>query len=255
MTIAPNSPKVLSLESSGRSGSVGLLDGQVVVSEATLPSGTRTAAGFAPLIAAQLAGAGWKATDIDLVAVTSGPGSFTGLRVGTTTAKVFAYAAKSELIGVDTLHAIAFRLSSEAGEFVSELTRPGSTPARLSVVMDAQRKELFFADFEWSSDGELTMKSECRIVDALAWMEGLDADTRVVGPGLSMKLADGATVNERLLESDSPPMVMPVESWAATAAGVGRLACSQYEEGVRDDLWKLVPQYHRLSYAEENAAK
>ena len=68
---------------------------------------------------------GWKPGDVELVAVTIGPGSFTGLRVGLATAKTFAYAVGARMLGVDTLETIA------AGV-------PGDVAA-VSAVIDAQR--------------------------------------------------------------------------------------------------------------------
>ena len=68
---------------------------------------------------------GWRPDDVQLVAVSVGPGSFTGLRVGVTAAKVFAYAVGAEVLGVDTLEAIAAASPDDVAE--------------VSAVIDAQR--------------------------------------------------------------------------------------------------------------------
>src|SRR5690606_26963117 len=131
---AGRSMKILALETSGMSGEVALLDdGQLLVTE-TLSPQQRTAQSLAPGIASSLAKANWRAQDIGLVAVTIGPGSFTGLRVGATTAKTFAYAAGCEVLGVDTLEVIAQQA-------------PVSSDT-LWAVLDAQRSQLFAARFE-----------------------------------------------------------------------------------------------------------
>ena len=61
-------------------------------------------------MAAVLSEAGWRPRDVELVAVTIGPGSFTGLRIGVTTAKTFAYAVKCQAMGIDTLEGVAPRV-------------------------------------------------------------------------------------------------------------------------------------------------
>ena len=71
----------------------------------------------------------WEALSIDLVCVTTGPGSFTGLRIGVTTAKTFAYAAAAELVGTHTLAVLAAGVEQASG--------------RLWAILDAQRQELF----------------------------------------------------------------------------------------------------------------
>src|SRR5205085_2589499 len=76
---------------------------------------------------------GWRPGEVELVAVVTGPGSFTGLRIGVTTAKTFAYAVGCEVMGVNTLLAIASRA-------------PAGT-ARLHVALDAGRDEAYVASF------------------------------------------------------------------------------------------------------------
>src|SRR5687768_6416743 len=105
--------RILALETSGRSGSVAALIGQVVpvrtrvIGQQALDDHQRNAQSLAPAIRSLLDVAGWRPADVQLVAVTAGPGSFTGLRVGVTTAKVFAYATSAAVLGVDTLEVIA----------------------------------------------------------------------------------------------------------------------------------------------------
>ena len=72
---------------------------------------------------------GWKPGEVQLIAVTVGPGSFTGLRIGVSTAKALAYALATPLIGVNTLEVILRQA-------------PAGLP-RLQAVLDAQRYELF----------------------------------------------------------------------------------------------------------------
>jgi tRNA threonylcarbamoyladenosine biosynthesis protein TsaB len=228
---------ILALETSSQAGSVALLHGQVVgaevsdsvLSQRMLPADRRSAQSLAPTIAQVLAEAGKRPGDVGIVAVTLGPGSFTGLRVGVTTAKTFAYAAGCECLGVDTLEVIAAQAPLEK-----------QLGGELHAVLDAQRKELFLARFRW--DGSVLVRlEENRIVPADQWLAGLAPGTTVTGPGIN-----------RLIDR------LPADVVAASelhrnpqAVTVGGLAWREYQRGRRDDLWKLAPKYLRPSAAEE----
>ena len=222
---------ILALETSSLAGSVALLDGDNVLAESLLPADRRSAVSLAPAIESLLRSAGRRAAEVQLVGVTVGPGSFTGLRVGVTTAKTFAYAAGCEVLGVDTLEAIAAQADvAEARE--------------IHAVFDAQRKELYLARFR-AAGVQLTRLEPNRITAAEAWLESLVPGTLVSGPGLAR------------WESRLPAGIIaaPSEHREPRATTVGRLAYREYQIGRRDDLWKLAPHYLRPSAAEERPQK
>src|SRR5436190_8290305 len=99
--------RILAIETIDQSGSVAALEGDRPLAMRKLDATLRSAATLAPAIVELLAEANWHPGDVQLIAVASGPGSFTGLRVGVTTAKVFAYAVQADVIGVNALEAIA----------------------------------------------------------------------------------------------------------------------------------------------------
>ncbi len=101
--------RIISWETTGTAGSVAALIDDRVLLERYLPDEQRSAQSLAPSIDALLAEVGWRPAEVELIATAVGPGSFTGLRVGVTTAKMFAYAVNCPLIGVNTLEAIAAR--------------------------------------------------------------------------------------------------------------------------------------------------
>src|SRR5436190_10497667 len=94
--------RIMAIDSSGRFGSVatlvGDLNGASSLRQIALPETQRTAQSLALAIQELLTATGWAPRDVNLVAVTIGPGSFTGLRIGVTTAKAFAYAADTEIV-------------------------------------------------------------------------------------------------------------------------------------------------------------
>jgi tRNA threonylcarbamoyladenosine biosynthesis protein TsaB len=230
--------RILAIETSGRYGSLALLgtDGErlSVLAETTLtPAHGRTAQALAPALQDALAEVDWPAKSIRLVAVAVGPGSFTGLRIGVTTAKTFAYAVGAEILSVNTLAVMA--------------AQAPWTPAPLWTTLDAQRQQLFVARFlpVESAVGALEMVDDTAIMSQDEWFAGLHAGDRVTGPPLK-KLAP------RL-----PPEVIftPPTCWEPSAAFVGRIAWRAFQSGRRDDLWRLAPIYYRPSAAEEKAAR
>jgi tRNA threonylcarbamoyl adenosine modification protein YeaZ len=152
--------RVLAIETVGTTGSVALLQGDAVVAESVLDPAQRSAQSLAPAIDELLRRHGWQPAQVELVAVATGPGSFTGLRIGVATAKVLAYAVGCPILDVDTMSAIAWRVPRDVERF--------------SVVVDAQRGELFVADFERTADGRLSGGDTTRIVDAAQWIAALE---------------------------------------------------------------------------------
>jgi tRNA threonylcarbamoyladenosine biosynthesis protein TsaB len=165
------------------------------------------------------------------VAVATGPGSFTGLRIGVTTAKAFAYACGCQAIGVDTMSAVAEQVPAAF--------------ARFSVVVDAQRGELFVADFERTAEGELRGRESTRVVDAARWLGELEPGRVVSGPGLA-KWAARAKPDTVLVEA---------ALWSPVAATIGRIGARDFAGGRRASVFELVPEYVRRTAAEEQWEK
>jgi tRNA threonylcarbamoyladenosine biosynthesis protein TsaB len=157
---------------------------------------------------------------VQLVAVTSGPGSFTGLRVGITTAKTFAYAVGAEVLGVNTLEVLAHQAPPEA--------------TAVKAVLDAQRQDLYAASFPQAV-------TDMQIVAIDAWLASLAPGETVIGPIL-------ARLRPRIPDYVH---IAPESTWFPIASTVGQVAWRNYMAGERGDLWQLVPVYLRRSAAEE----
>jgi tRNA threonylcarbamoyladenosine biosynthesis protein TsaB len=186
---------------------------------------------LAPALRTLLDAAGWEPASLGLVAVTVGPGSFTGLRIGVTTAKAVAYATGAELIGVNTLAALA--------------AQPPKSESPLWTIMDAQRGELFVSKFTLEQSGNIVSACDTTIESRGAWLAKLCEGDRVTGPAL----------RRMALPFPSGVTMVPEEYWQPTAVSVGRVGWSSFCGGQRDDVWKLLPQYYRLSAAEEKVAR
>jgi tRNA threonylcarbamoyladenosine biosynthesis protein TsaB len=255
--------RILALETSDQTGSVAALDGDNLLEELILEQSQRSAQSLAPAMQNLLRRVGWQPSDVQLVAVSVGPGSFTGLRVGVTAAKVFAYAVGAEVLGINTLEVIVagtLRVpSAEAAESGCECLAAVGTTARppsqaavpaaakpppapvLQVIIDAQRGDVVVQSFVLQPDGWFAEAAPMQLLSADAWLSQLRAGAIVTGPGLER-------LHDRLpLGVEAPDWRL----WHPRAAVVGRLAARHYALGRRDDLWKLVPHYYRPSAAEE----
>lgn len=236
--------RVLALETSGRVGSIALLtapaDGPAaVVAAQALPPGERSAQTLLPAVKRLLAEQQWRPADLGLIATTTGPGSFTGLRIGVVAAKTLAYALRTQLVGVHTLAAMAL-----AWRQCIASTPPAEAPARLWTVLDAQRQELFAACFERGSDLASAPAPPTSILAVDDWLGRLAPGDAVTGPPLS-KLLD------RLPAGAAP---LPASEWSPSASATGLLAIELERRGHTTAPLSLAPNYYRKSAAEEKAA-
>ncbi len=227
--------RVIALETSERIGTLAALrvqDGQTeLLCSRNLSGKQRTAQSLLPALQELLEACGWKPQDLTLVCTTRGPGSFTGLRLGITTAKTLAYATGAELVGISTLAAIGASVPTEH--------------ERLWTILDAQRRELFVACFEkdWQSGGNnLPPTHILRIED---WLKQLRTGDLVAGSPLK-KLGEYLPLG---VEAVAP------EFWAPQATRVGHLGIAAHKRGQAVDPMQLVPEYFRKSAAEEKAER
>ena len=101
--------RLLAIESSAAELSLALFDGLELRLERAQPALMRQNESLAPLVVAALAEAGWKPGELGLIAISLGPGSFTGLRTGLAFAKGLSYATGAKLVGIPTLDAWALQ--------------------------------------------------------------------------------------------------------------------------------------------------
>jgi tRNA threonylcarbamoyladenosine biosynthesis protein TsaB len=176
--------------------------------------------------------AGLSAGSIDIFAVGLGPGSYTGLRIGLTAAKVLAYTTGRPLVGFDSLEAIARNAPADA--------------SRVAVVADAQRGDLFTADFARDAPGgPLVRRTPTRVEPLDDWLARLDPATFVLGPGLELgRLRAMLPGHVRAL----PP---GDELHWPDGQRLLCLARDLWKGGRRDDPWFLEPVYLRRSAAED----
>lgn len=217
----------LILENSGRVARVGLARGGAVVRRAELDAARRHARELVPAIDGLLRAEALAPRDLAGVIAGRGPGSYTGLRVGLSTAKALAYALGCELRAIDTFAAVAEQAPADAGS--------------VWVIADALQEQVYVQRFDRTGAGWEPFQ-ELRIGTVDEWLNGLPRGAWVSGPGVSAYDARIPPDCPRVPEPDREPRV---ESALAVGARVRPLT--------RDELFALEPLYLRGSSAEEKA--
>jgi tRNA threonylcarbamoyladenosine biosynthesis protein TsaB len=229
--------RVLALDTATAATAVGLVDTDKDLSRDARrvpPPGARPghAAELLPLAEEVLAAAGLGWGDVDRIAAGTGPGSFTGLRIGLATARALALAGGAELVGVSTLRALAAAVEAE----------PEFRPEIVLAVLDARRGEAFAAAWEHGATA--------LIEPAALAPEALAARVRAL-PGRPVGVGDGALAFRDLLEDAGtviPDDASPLHLVQATV--LARLGA----EAVPGDPAAVLPDYLRAPDAKPRAA-
>jgi tRNA threonylcarbamoyladenosine biosynthesis protein TsaB len=220
-------PRALILETSGRIGRVALAQADELLSDRRLDEARRHARDLVPAVAELLAAQGWRPKDVQVVLVSRGPGSYTGLRVGIMSTKAFAYATGCRLLAVDTFAALALQAPAEA--------------TRVDVLADAQQEKVYAQSFARLHASAWAPAAPLRIQTMTDWLAGRERDAWVTGPGLR-------AYGSRL---PATAQVVDAAAWDPQPESILKLGLARYRAGERDDLWSLEPLYLRPSSAEE----
>lgn len=218
--------KILAIESSAKAVSAAVCEGGKIIAQSYQNNGLTHSRTLLPIIEDMLKNAEIKLSDIGLIAVARGPGSFTGIRIGVAAAKGLSWASEIPATGVSTLEAMARQLT-----FVGGIICP---------VMDARRSEVYNALFEMQS-GELIRLCEDRAIS----LEDLSEEMKKSGEKYFL-VGDGAELcYNYLLDKDVSAIIAPEHLRYQSAFGV---AMAAGREGC--DAQALKPVYLRLSQAE-----
>ena len=220
---------VMGIDTSTTQGGVALLSGQGVVCEYTLNIKATYSERLLPLIDRALRDAGITLGQVEGFAVAVGPGSFTGLRIGLSTAKGLAVVGGQPLVGVSTLEAMAWTLP-----FCAHPVCP---------ILDARKGEIYCALFRHEGDRLIRLMDDTATApDRLL--------SRIQQP--TVFLGDGLVAYEGLVQSQLKELALfpPLAGRGGRAAAVAELGRCRLLRGDRDDLMQLAPQYLRPSEAE-----
>lgn len=170
--------------------------------------------------------------EVDAVAVTSGPGSFTGLRIGVTAAKALAFALEVPIIGVPTLDVMAHGMV-----FTDYLICP---------IMDARRNQVYTALYKWQ-ENTLNRLTEHLAADIEAYLVELSEREEKI-----IFLGDGVGVYKEKIEDILGDRAIFAPSFCNMqhASVLADIAAGLYAEGKAEDPSLFVPMYLRKSQAE-----
>lgn len=219
--------KLLALETSGLSGSVALWDDGTVTERSLATEGRRHAQTLIAELKILLDERGVKLANIDGIAVSIGPGSFTGLRVGVVAAKTLAYAVGCGVLAVDTLASFAEPAPSDW--------------SRVHVISDAQRGDVFHGEYQRDAAGHFELLAPIRILVGENFRAGLSPADFVLGP----------SAKRWMTENSGPHFIHEAWSLQPSATNIATIAARKWMAGERSDLWTLAPFYLRPSAAEE----
>jgi tRNA threonylcarbamoyladenosine biosynthesis protein TsaB len=223
--------RILGIDTATSCGGVGIIDDDAVVAEYAFHREETPSAQLIPAIQALLQEARIAIHEIDGIAVSMGPGSFTGLRVGLSAVKGFALAAERPVAGVPTLDALAAQLPS--------------TPSLICPLVDARKGEVYTALYKQGGNGKVEQLSPYQVLSPARLLEELPLqETVFVGDGVDVY---GELVRERL--AGKAFFVSPHLN-CLRGSTVAERGLQHIKEGKKDDISSLVPIYVRRSDAE-----
>ncbi len=208
------SPMILGIESATSRVGCALGDASGVLAARESAQPRRHAESLVPQIAEVLRESGVEAADIEVVAVDVGPGLYTGLRVGITTAIIMAHALDAAMVPVTSLELVARRAADERAAERSW--------GRIDAVVDARRGELFHGaltpEGDWISEPAVVAPE-----DLAATLRSTAAETLLVGDGVEAHAEVFARAGLSIEGSSVHPSAETIVELAAAAVAAGKV--------------------------------
>ena len=237
--------KILALDSSGLVASVALAEDDNLIAEYTVQYKKTHSQTLLPMLEEIGRMVELDLSTVDAVAVAAGPGSFTGLRIGSATAKGLAFALEKPIVPVPTVDGLAFQMYG-----ARDLVCP---------IMDARRNQVYTGIYEFLPDqiGRFAydmhvIREQCAVsFDEIAEaLNGLDRSVIFLGDGVPV-------FRERMERMMRVPYTTaPLHRARQSAAAIAALGSLYYRQGKAVSGAEYAPEYLRLSQAErERAAK
>lgn len=228
--------KILGLDSSGIVASVAIVEDDVLIAEYTVNYKKTHSQTLLPMLDEIAKMTELDLNSIDAIAVAAGPGSFTGLRIGSATAKGLGLALKKPLIAIPTVEGLAYNLYD-----ISGLICP---------IMDARRKQVYTGIYRFT-DHQLKVVEDQMAVPMETVIEKLNQ----YGEAVTF-LGDGVPVFHDLIAEKMtvPYSFAPAHVNKQRAAAVATLGEIYYRQGKTETAMEHVPDYLRVSQAERERA-
>ena len=228
--------RILALDSSGLVATVAILEDEQTVAEYTVNYKKTHSQTLLPMLDEIVKMTEFDLSTIDAIAVAGGPGSFTGLRIGSATAKGLGLALNKPLIHVPTVDGMAYNLFGNAG--------------LICPMMDARRNQVYTGLYRFETEFEIVEEQMAISVQEL--IEKLNQ----YGEKVTF-LGDGVPVYQNQLEEGLTVdySFAPAHMNRQRASAVGALGMKYYAEGKVESAKEHQPDYLRLSQAERERAE
>ncbi len=228
--------KLIALDSSGLVASVAVVEDDILVAEYTVQYEKTHSQTLLPMLDAVRNMIDLDFDTVDAVAVAAGPGSFTGLRIGSATAKGLAFAMGKPIVPVPTLEGLAYQLYG--------------TDRLVCPIMDARRSQVYTGLYAFEQEGEHFSLRTIERQKAIAFSdiaEQVNELNRAV-----IFLGDGVPVfREEIRKTLQVPYAFaPAHMNRQRAACIGALGCVYFSQGKYQEAGEHAPEYLRLSQAE-----
>ena len=217
--------RILIIDTHSSLSSVGIVEDERLLGEISIDEAYTHSDNLVPMIRELFQRTGLKPEDMDGFAVCKGPGSFTGLRIGMTTAKTFAQLFNKPIVGISTLKALAVKVQGE-GPIVP--------------IVDGRGGNVYYAVYEREGD-VLKERVQPGFIRLKELLERDPGDFLYTGQDTA--LFPDLSGRSTLLPAGS--IVSPL----------GLLALERLEAEERDELFDLSPDYLRLSQAQRDYLK
>ena len=234
MLIKVQKPLCIAVETSGRAGSVAIGQGHEMLAEMRFSGLLRHSIELLTGAEELLVGIGKKPEDVGQINCVIGPGSFTGLRISVTMAKMFSMATGAKIVGVKTSDALAENASDYMEDTNAQLTR-------IATVIDAKRGDFFVTVFE-KQGPEWVKTTQDKLIKAPEFVAefGNSEEIWLLGEGLVYYKEDfaGKKIN-----------FLPEEYWAGRAKNIFKVGQRKADVGQFTNAVDLAPFYLRGSGA------
>ncbi|MDY5577238.1 MAG: tRNA (adenosine(37)-N6)-threonylcarbamoyltransferase complex dimerization subunit type 1 TsaB [Lachnospiraceae bacterium] len=229
--------KILAIESSSLVASVALVEDDVMVAEYTMNYKKTHSQTLLPMIDEMCKMTDYQLENIDGIAVSAGPGSFTGLRIGSATAKGLGLALKKPLIHVPTVEAMAYNFYDMDSYIVP--------------IMDARRSQVYTGIYAMKDGEAQHMMEQCitTIDELIQKINEMDHEVTFLGDGVPV-------FKDKIVQTVSVKVnFAPAGMNRQRAASVAELGKRLFEQGKIETAAEHAPDYLRLSQAERERMK
>lgn len=224
-----NAMKILAIDTSASSGSIALLEDELLIAELTTCIQKTHAERLLPSIKNLLDSVGVKIEDIDGFALTTGPGSFTGLRIGLSTIKGLAWSLNRPIVSVSTLEAIAMNIPY--------------SDKHICPLLDARKKEVYAGIYKVDDHWPVSVMPDSAIIPE-ALVKKIKEPTIFIGDGVKVY---GNLIKDAI---EDMAVIAPSHLWPIKASNIGLLAWKRFKSDNIDSPENIRLNYLRPSEAE-----